>query len=259
MNMKIICVSLAVISIGVACAYNIEDTSVEDTAEHIVPEAEVEHLGDADETELTELPKWLAGMGRKLADKWKECKSKRGRSKWGRWGCMREFRSLMKKKKKEKEEAAKREENAKAAAKAAIAKKKTEKYQKKVYKEAHDRNAKKKCVCEVTTTGGKAVLYKGKSQLSVTRGDEEKSVPWSGKKFGTISCKGCSGVKLYDDDSWGVKDVTLFDAKWNKKNTQNCCIQKCEYKILSSGCFLHDLCNDVKKITLYNSCGPKRL
>jgi len=193
---------------------------------------------------------------------------------------------LRKKKEKEAKEAAKREANAKAAAKAAIAKKKKEaaekeaakimmeakakkdkkakaakieKHQKKVKKEFHDRNAKKKCVCKVTTTGGKTVLYKGKSQLSVTRGDEEKSVPWSGKKFGTISCEGCSGVKLYDDDSWGVKNVKLFDAKWNKKNTRNCCIQKCEYKILSSGCFLHDLCNDVKKITLYNSCGAKRL
>lgn len=180
----------------------------------------------------------------------------------------------MKSKHEEFLKAAARESSAKKYAKAAIAKKKkeaTEKEaakvimeakakkdakakaakieagQKKTYKAAEVRNGKKKCVCTIA----------GEGSLSVTRKKEQKSWKWSGKKFGKITCKGCSGVKLYDDDSWGVKDVTIFDKKWNKRATKNCCIQDCSYEI--KNCFLHDLCNDVKKITLYNTCGPKRL
>merc|ERR1712124_115559 len=97
----------------------IEDTSVEDTAEHIVPEAEVEHLGDADETEL---------ISKKKAPKWfikkvQECRGKSGRS---RSRCYWELRNLRKKKEEEAKETAKREAKGKAAAKAAIAKKKEE-------------------------------------------------------------------------------------------------------------------------------------
>jgi hypothetical protein len=98
-----------------------------------------------------------------------------------------------------------------------------------------------KCNCVVDTGSG---FKKGK-HIYVHEGHKHGSVyKWKGKNFRGIHCKGCSLVKLYDDDRL---------KRHRQHKSLKCCTGKtCDFTDAKG--WFHDLRDDLSKIKLVQDC-----